>query len=151
MLTVFCSERERPFFVPSPTIRFAERAEGVKGPKPIKMHSWLMKRLHCSRRQRRGLRHSPNSLISFSGVFLRLTVRPMFCTIFMPRIGTNINEHVWTASFAHPSKNSRFHQVSGHWRTTTTNGEADAPSAAESVSQMNRGAVEGGRPSSAVC
>jgi hypothetical protein len=24
---------ERPFFVPSPTIRFAERAEGVKGPK----------------------------------------------------------------------------------------------------------------------
>jgi len=23
----------RPFFVPSPTIRFAERAEGVKGPK----------------------------------------------------------------------------------------------------------------------
>ena len=32
-LTVFCSERERPFFVPSPAIRFAERAEGVKGPK----------------------------------------------------------------------------------------------------------------------
>src|SRR6202008_2543885 len=30
--TVFCSERERPFFVPSPAIRFAERAEGVKGP-----------------------------------------------------------------------------------------------------------------------
>ena len=30
---VFCSERERPFFVPSPAIRFAERAEGVKGPK----------------------------------------------------------------------------------------------------------------------
>src|SRR5947209_7826948 len=30
---VFCSERERPFFVPSPGIRFAERAEGVKGPK----------------------------------------------------------------------------------------------------------------------
>jgi hypothetical protein len=23
----------RPFFVPSPAIRFAERAEGVKGPK----------------------------------------------------------------------------------------------------------------------
>ena len=33
LLTVFCSERERPFFVPSPAIRFAERAEGVKGPK----------------------------------------------------------------------------------------------------------------------
>ena len=32
-LRVFCSERERPFFVPSPAIRFAERAEGVKGPK----------------------------------------------------------------------------------------------------------------------
>ena len=32
-LTVFCSEWERPFFVPSPAIRFAERAEGVKGPK----------------------------------------------------------------------------------------------------------------------
>jgi hypothetical protein len=32
-LTVFCSERERPFFVPSPAIRFPERAEGVKGPK----------------------------------------------------------------------------------------------------------------------
>jgi hypothetical protein len=32
VLTVFCSERERPFFVPSPAIRFAERAEGVKGP-----------------------------------------------------------------------------------------------------------------------
>ena len=32
-LTVLCSERERPFFVPSPAIRFAERAEGVKGPK----------------------------------------------------------------------------------------------------------------------
>ncbi len=30
---VFCSERERPFFVPSPAIRFPERAEGVKGPK----------------------------------------------------------------------------------------------------------------------
>ena len=28
MLTGFCSERERPFFVPSPGIRFAERAEG---------------------------------------------------------------------------------------------------------------------------
>ena len=25
--------RKRPFFVPSPAIRFAERAEGVKGPK----------------------------------------------------------------------------------------------------------------------
>jgi len=25
--------RERPFFVPSPAIRFPERAEGVKGPK----------------------------------------------------------------------------------------------------------------------
>jgi len=33
VLTVFCSERERPFFAPSPAIRFAERAEGVKGPK----------------------------------------------------------------------------------------------------------------------
>ena len=33
LLTVFCSERERLFFVPSPAIRFAERAEGVKGPK----------------------------------------------------------------------------------------------------------------------
>jgi hypothetical protein len=33
VLTVFCSERERPFFVPLPAIRFAERAEGVKGPK----------------------------------------------------------------------------------------------------------------------
>ena len=33
VLTVFCSERERPFFVPSPAIRFADRAEGVKGPK----------------------------------------------------------------------------------------------------------------------
>src|SRR5947209_6640801 len=29
---VFCSERERPFFVLSPAIRFPERAEGVKGP-----------------------------------------------------------------------------------------------------------------------
>jgi hypothetical protein len=28
-----CSERKRPFFVPSPAIRFPERAEGVKGPK----------------------------------------------------------------------------------------------------------------------
>ena len=28
VLTVFCSERERPFFVPSPAIRFPERAEG---------------------------------------------------------------------------------------------------------------------------
>ena len=33
VLTVFCSERERPFFVPSPAIRFPQRAEGVKGPK----------------------------------------------------------------------------------------------------------------------
>jgi len=33
VLTVFCSERERPFFVPSPAIRLPERAEGVKGPK----------------------------------------------------------------------------------------------------------------------
>jgi hypothetical protein len=33
LLPVLCSERERPFFVPSPAIRFAERAEGVKGPK----------------------------------------------------------------------------------------------------------------------
>jgi hypothetical protein len=33
LLSVFCSERERPFFVPSPAIRFPERAEGVKGPK----------------------------------------------------------------------------------------------------------------------
>jgi hypothetical protein len=32
-LSVLCSERERPFFIPSPAIRFAERAEGVKGPK----------------------------------------------------------------------------------------------------------------------
>jgi hypothetical protein len=32
-LPVLCSERERPFFVPSPAIRFPERAEGVKGPK----------------------------------------------------------------------------------------------------------------------
>ena len=33
VLRVFCSERERPFFVPSPAIRSPERAEGVKGPK----------------------------------------------------------------------------------------------------------------------
>jgi hypothetical protein len=33
LLSVLCSERERPFFVPSPAIRFPERAEGVKGPK----------------------------------------------------------------------------------------------------------------------
>jgi hypothetical protein len=33
LLSVLCSERERPFFVPSPAIRVAERAEGVKGPK----------------------------------------------------------------------------------------------------------------------
>src|SRR6202048_670499 len=31
VLPVLCSERERPFFVPSPAIRFAERAEGGKG------------------------------------------------------------------------------------------------------------------------
>src|SRR5215813_9297462 len=31
LLTVLCSERERPFFIPSPAIRFPERAEGVKG------------------------------------------------------------------------------------------------------------------------
>jgi hypothetical protein len=30
---VLCSERERPFFVPSPAIGFPERAQGVKGPK----------------------------------------------------------------------------------------------------------------------
>ena len=33
LLRVLCSERERPFFIPSPAIRFPERAEGVKGPK----------------------------------------------------------------------------------------------------------------------
>src|ERR1700723_510873 len=33
VLRVFCSERERPFFVPSPAIRSPERAEGGKGPK----------------------------------------------------------------------------------------------------------------------
>jgi hypothetical protein len=33
LLIVLCSERERPFFVRSPAIRFPERAEGVKGPK----------------------------------------------------------------------------------------------------------------------
>jgi Transposase, Mutator family len=33
LFPVLCSERERPFFVPSPAIRFVERAEGVKGPK----------------------------------------------------------------------------------------------------------------------
>jgi len=33
LLRVLCSKRERPFFVPSPAIRFPERAEGVKGPK----------------------------------------------------------------------------------------------------------------------
>ena len=33
LLPVLCSERGKPFFVPSPAIRFAERAEGVKGPK----------------------------------------------------------------------------------------------------------------------
>src|ERR1700738_4864538 len=29
LLPVLCSERERPFFVPSPAIRFAERAEEI--------------------------------------------------------------------------------------------------------------------------
>jgi len=43
VLTVFCSERERPFFVPSPATRFAERAEGVKGPK--RQHSLAACRL----------------------------------------------------------------------------------------------------------
>jgi hypothetical protein len=33
LLPVLCSERGKPFFVPSPAIRLAERAEGVKGPK----------------------------------------------------------------------------------------------------------------------
>jgi len=33
LLPVLCSEREGPFFIPSPTIRFPQRAEGVKGPK----------------------------------------------------------------------------------------------------------------------
>ena len=33
LMPVLCSEREGPFFIPSPTIRFPERAEGVKGPK----------------------------------------------------------------------------------------------------------------------
>src|SRR5882757_7450918 len=33
LLTVLCSERERPFFIPSPAIQFPERAEGVQGPK----------------------------------------------------------------------------------------------------------------------
>jgi hypothetical protein len=33
LLGVLCSELERPFFVPSPAVRFPERAEGVKGPK----------------------------------------------------------------------------------------------------------------------
>jgi hypothetical protein len=33
LLTFFCSERGRPFFVPSPAIKLAERAEGIKGPK----------------------------------------------------------------------------------------------------------------------
>ena len=35
VLTVFCSERERPFFVPSPGIRFAERAGRGEGAQPI--------------------------------------------------------------------------------------------------------------------
>jgi len=30
---VLCFGAGKPFFVPSPAIRFAERAEGVKGPK----------------------------------------------------------------------------------------------------------------------
>jgi hypothetical protein len=36
LFSVYCSSlfgAGKPFFVPSPTIRFAERAEGVKGPK----------------------------------------------------------------------------------------------------------------------
>ena len=33
LLPVLCSERGSAFFVPSPAIRFPERAEGVKGPK----------------------------------------------------------------------------------------------------------------------
>ena len=33
LLPVLCSERERPFFVPSPALSLPERAEGVKGPK----------------------------------------------------------------------------------------------------------------------
>src|SRR5271169_6830447 len=33
LLPVLLFGAGRPFFVPSPTIRFAERAEGVKGPK----------------------------------------------------------------------------------------------------------------------
>jgi len=33
LLPVLCSERGGAFFVPSPAIRFPERAEGVKGPK----------------------------------------------------------------------------------------------------------------------
>lgn len=33
LLPVLCSERAKAFFVPSLAIRFAERAEGVKGPK----------------------------------------------------------------------------------------------------------------------
>jgi hypothetical protein len=32
-LPVLCSEREWPFFVPSPALGFPERAQGVKGPK----------------------------------------------------------------------------------------------------------------------
>jgi len=33
LLPVLCSERGGAFFVPSPAIRFPERAEGVKGSK----------------------------------------------------------------------------------------------------------------------
>ena len=33
LLPVLCSERGSAFFVPSPAIRFPERAEAVKGPK----------------------------------------------------------------------------------------------------------------------
>jgi hypothetical protein len=33
LLPVLCSERGKPFLVRSPAIRFAERADGVKGPK----------------------------------------------------------------------------------------------------------------------
>jgi hypothetical protein len=33
VVPVLCSERERPFFVPSPTVRLPQREEGVKGQK----------------------------------------------------------------------------------------------------------------------
>jgi hypothetical protein len=35
LLSVLCSKRGSAFFVPSPAIRFPERAEGVKGPKRL--------------------------------------------------------------------------------------------------------------------